>query len=99
MHGLIGGPVAITVNRFVHDIKDKASGNATVVEQLCNDRSDQVMFRGSAQIVRDAVMDNVESHNGMGGAGLRDPQATHNFAQLLLELISGEWRARVGLLA
>jgi hypothetical protein len=82
---------------YVSSLKDKVLKNATAVEQLRNYPPDQVMLGNYPQATRDAAMANPESHHGMGGAVLRDPQVAHNFAHLLREMIFSEWGAQVEL--
>lgn len=72
---------------YMHTIKDKVLENANVASQLANNAPDQIMLGDFPQAVQDAVMESLETHNGMASEVLRDKGIAAEFARLLLDLI------------
>ncbi len=61
-----------------------------MVQQIENNTRDQIMLGDYPDALRDAIMDSVDSHNGMAGRLLRDPELRREFALLLLNAIFQE---------
>ena len=75
---------------YMNTIKDKVLENQTVVQQLENNTPDQVMIGDYPTAVQDAVMESLQTHNGLASQLLQNEAVSKDFARLLLEVILRE---------
>ena len=75
---------------YMHTIKDKVLENEHVVQQIDNNTPDQVMIGDFPTAVMDAVMESLQTHNGLASQLLQNPMLSKEFATLLLMLIRKE---------
>jgi type I restriction enzyme R subunit len=74
----------------MNTIRDKVMENQTVVKQLENNTPDQVMIGDYPNAVQDAVMESLQTHNGLASQLLQNETVSKEFAKLLLEVILKE---------
>ena len=79
---------------YLNTIKDKVLENPAVSAQIENNAPDQVMLGDFPAAVEDAVMESLETHNGLAKAVLQNKGSSRAFARLLLDAILAEARSR-----
>ncbi len=75
---------------YMHTIKDKVLENAKVVQQIRSNTPEQVMIGDYPGAVQDAVMESLQTHNGIASQLLQNPILSKEFARLLLGVILKE---------
>ncbi len=75
---------------YMHTIKDKVLENTKVVQQIDSNTPDQVMLGDYPVAVMEAIMESLQTHNGLASQLLQNTMTSSEFARLLLDVILKE---------
>lgn len=72
---------------YARTVKDKMMEDAIVIEQLKSNSKEQAMMGGFKDLLNDAVMDSMDTHNSMATQILEQDRVRKGFADIVYELM------------